>query len=144
MNKIIYDILRNYRVIAVVGLSRNPSKDSYIVADYMKSNGYQIIPINPFAKEIMDEESYSTLLDLPEEIQRKIEIVDIFRPSEEVLPFVQQAIELKRKWGVPHVIWMQIGIINNEVAEVARAEGFEVVMDKCIMVEHKKLARKLR
>jgi predicted CoA-binding protein len=140
---LIYEILKKYRVIAVIGLSRDQSKDSYRVSKYMKRNGYQIIPVNPFAKEILSEKVYSSLLDLPEEIQRKIEIVNIFRPSDKVFPFVKQAVSLKRKWGMPQVIWMQLGIINNEAAETATKEGLKVIMDKCIMREHIKLRRKL-
>jgi predicted CoA-binding protein len=143
-NKLTSDILLNYHVIAVVGLSRNHSKDSFIVANYLKRNGYQIIPINPFAKEILGEEAYSNLLELPEEIQRKTEIINIFRPSNDVIPIVKQAIRLKKKWGMPKVIWMQIGIINNKAAEIASRAGFLVVMNKCIMREHIKLRRKLK
>jgi predicted CoA-binding protein len=140
---LVSDILQNYHVIAVVGLSRNHSKDSFIVANYMKRNGYQIIPINPFAKEILGEEAYANLLELPEEIQRKTEIIVIFRPSNDVLPIVKQAIRLKKKWGIPKVIWMQLGIKNNKAAEIARRAGILVVMNKCIMREHIKLRRKL-
>ena len=140
---LVSDILQNYHVIAVVGLSRNHSKDSFIVANYMKRNGYQIIPINPFANEILGEEAYANLLELPEEIQRKTEIIDIFRPSNDVLPIVKQAIRLKKKWGMPKVIWMQLGIKNNKAAEIASRAGFSVVMNKCIMREHIKLRRKL-
>jgi predicted CoA-binding protein len=143
-NNLISDILKNYHVIAVVGLSRNHSKDSFIVANYMKRNGYQIIPVNPFAKEILGEEAYSNLLELPEEIQRKTEIITIFRPSDDVLPIVRQALRLKKKRGMPKVIWMQLGIINNEAAEIASKAGFPIVMDKCIMREHIKLRRKLK
>jgi predicted CoA-binding protein len=142
-NNLIIDILKKYHVIAVVGLSRDHSKDSFIVANYMKRNGYQIIPVNPFAKEILNEKSYPNLLELPREMQRITEIVNIFRPSNDVLPIVKQSIRLKKKWGMPQVIWMQLGIINNEAAEIAREEGFSVVMDKCIMREHIKFRRKL-
>jgi predicted CoA-binding protein len=139
----IFDFLKNYREIVVVGLSRNHLKDSFIVARYMKRNGYQIIPINPFAEKILGEKSYSNLLELPEEMQQKIEIINLFRPSDEVLPFVKQAVKLKRKLGRPYVIWMQLGIINNKAAETARRAGLYVIMDKCIMTEHIKHRRKL-
>jgi predicted CoA-binding protein len=139
----IFDFLKNYREIIIVGLSRNHLKDSFIVARYMKRNGYQIIPINPFAEKILGEKSYSNLLELPEEIQQKMEIVNIFRPSDEVLPFVKQAVKFRRKWGRPFVIWMQLGIINNEAAKTARKAGLHVIMDKCIMSEHIKHRRKL-
>jgi predicted CoA-binding protein len=140
-NAQILNVLKNSSVIAVVGLSRNPSKDSFKVANYLKRNGYRIIPVNPFAEEILGEKSYPDLLNLPEQIKSKTEIIAVFRPSNEILPIVEQAIELKRKWGMPLVFWMQLEIINTEAAEIARRAGILVVMDKCIMREHIKLRR---
>ena len=140
-NSRILDVLKDSIVIAVVGLSRNHSKDSFVVANYLKRNGYRIIPVNPFAEEILGEKSYPDLLNLPDDIASKTEIVAVFRPSNEVLPIVEQAVELKRKWGIPLVFWMQLGIINNEAAEIASRSGLLVVMDKCIMREHIKLRR---
>jgi predicted CoA-binding protein len=84
------------KTIAIVGLSRDSNKDSYKVAEYLKKNGYRIIPINPFADEILGEKCFKSLLETPEEVQKTIEVLDIFRPSEEVLPIVEQAIRLKR------------------------------------------------
>lgn len=127
------------KTIAIVGLSRNPNKDSYKVAHYLKENGYRIIPINPFANEILNEKCYKNLLEIPEEVQETIEVVDIFRPSQDVLPIVKQAIQLKQKHGKLRFIWMQLGIINNQAAELAEKAGLEVIMNKCMMVEHKKL-----
>jgi len=136
--KEIKSILEKYKTIAVVGLSKDPAKDSHRVADYMKTKGYRIIPINPFADVILGEKCYKSLLDVPE----TIEIVDIFRPAEDVPPIVDQAIELKKKLGNPRIIWMQLGIVNEEAAKRARDASLAVVMDKCIMVEHKRLSRK--
>ncbi|MCP8321351.1 MAG: CoA-binding protein [archaeon] len=133
----ITEILRNYRNVAVVGISRDPNKDSYEVADYLKSKGYKIIPINPFADEILGERCYKSLLDLPDDIKRSIEIVDIFRPSKEVLPIVEQALQLRRKYGRPFVIWMQLGIVNQDAAKMAKDEGMKVVMNKCMKIELK-------
>lgn len=130
-----------FKTIAIVGLSRDPNKDSYKVAEYLKANGYRIIPINPFTDEILGEKCYKSLLDIPEEIQKTIEVIDIFRPSEDVLPIVEQAIQLKQKYGKPHFIWMQLGIINEKAAELAKSAGLEVVMDKCMMIEHKRLSK---
>jgi predicted CoA-binding protein len=135
----ISDILKKYKVIAVVGLSKEPGKDSHRVAAYLKQQGYRIIPVNPFVDEVLGEKSYKSLLELPEEIQKTIDIVDIFRRSEDVPPIVQQAIELKRMVGRPFVVWMQLGIVNEEAAEAARRAGLVVVMDKCLMVEHQHL-----
>ncbi|MGB9660358.1 MAG: CoA-binding protein [Nitrososphaerales archaeon] len=121
--------------MAVVGLSRDPKKDSHEVAEYLKSRGYRIIPINPFAKEILGEKCYKSLLDLPDDMKKSIEIVDIFRPSEDVLPIVEQALQLRRKYGRPFVIWMQLGIVNEDAANIAKEAGMKVIMDKCIMIE---------
>jgi predicted CoA-binding protein len=134
------DILARYKTVAIVGLSKDPSKDSYRVAMYLKSQGFRIVPINPFANEILNEKSYKSLLDLPQYLQKSLEIVDIFRPSQEVLSIVEQAVKLKSAYGRPHVVWMQLGIFNEEAAQKAEKAGITVVMDKCIMQEHKRLS----
>jgi predicted CoA-binding protein len=138
----IKEVLTRFKTVAVVGLSRDPSKDSYRVAEYLKTNGFRIIPVNPFAEEILGEKCYKSLLEIPSEIRKAIEVVDIFRPAEEVLPVVHQAIQVRRKFGKPHVIWMQLGILNEEAAETARKAGLIVVMDKCIMQEHRRILAK--
>jgi predicted CoA-binding protein len=136
----IKEILKKYKVIAVVGLSKEPGKDSHRVSAYLKQHGYLIIPVNPFADEVLGEKSYKSLLDIPPEIQKTIEIVDIFRPAKDVPPIVEQAIKLKQIYGKPFVVWMQLGIVNEKAAEAARRAGLIVVMDKCLMVEHHRLA----
>ena len=134
----IRSILEKYKTIAVVGLSKNPAKDSHRVAKYLKAEGYHIIPINPFAEAILGEECYKSLLDVPE----TIEIVDIFRRAKDVPPIVDQAIELTKKLGNPRVIWMQLGIVNEKAARRARNAGLTVVMDRCMKIEHKHLSMK--
>ena len=134
----IKSILEKYKTIAVVGLSTDPAKDSHRVAKYLKAKGYHIIPINPSADVILGEKCYKSLLDVPE----SIEVVDIFRPAKDVPPIIDQAIELKKKLGNPRVIWMQLGIVNEEAAKRARDASLTVVMDKCMMKEHKRLSRK--
>jgi len=141
-DKVIRDILRRYTTVAVVGLSRNPSKDSYKVAEYLQKAGYKIVPVNPVAEEILGEKSYRSLLELPDELKRAVGIVDIFRPPEAVPPIVDDAIKLGEEHGAPHVVWMQLGIVHEEAAEKARASGMAVVMDRCIKVEHKRLLSK--
>jgi hypothetical protein len=136
----IKDLLKKYKVIAVVGLSKELEKDSHRVSAYLKQHGYRIVPVNPFADEVLDEKSYKSLLDIPPEIQKTIEIVDIFRPSKDVPPIVEQAIKLKQTYGKPFVVWMQLGIVNEQAAEAARRAGLIVVMDKCLMIEHHRLA----
>jgi hypothetical protein len=133
----IKEILTKYKTVAIVGLSRDPSKDSYRVAEYLKKHGFHIVPINPSSDEILGEKSYKSLLDMPTEVQKTLEIVDVFRPSEEVLPIVNQAVQLKKLYGLPYVVWMQLGIINEQAAEKARNVGLKVVMDKCLMQEHR-------
>ena len=136
----IEEILTKYKTVVVIGLSRDPSKDSHSVAAYLQTQGYKIIPVNPTTKEVLGEKSYKTLMDIPLQIQKTIEIVDIFRPSEDVPAIVEQAIKLKERNDKPYVIWMQLGIINEQAAAMARAAGLEVVMNRCMRQEHKKLS----
>lgn len=133
----IKDILKRYKTVAVVGISRDFDKDSHRVSAYLKAHGFRIIPVNPFADEVLGEKSYKSLLDIPPEIQKTIEVVEIFRPSEDVPNIVEQAIKLKALYGTLQVVWMQLGIVNEEAAEAARKAGLIVVMNKCMMVEHK-------
>ena len=132
-------ILTKYKTVAVVGLSREPDKPSYEVAAYLKKHGFRIVPVNPFADEILGEKSYKSLLEGPAEVQETIEVVDIFRPSKDVPPIVEQVIKLRAIHGKPFVVWMQLGIVNAEAAEKARKAGLTIVMDKCIMAEHRRL-----
>jgi uncharacterized protein len=124
------DILNNSRVIAIVGLSSNKERPSNIVGKYLKEHGYQIVPVNPTEKEILGEKSYPDVNAIPE----KVDVVDIFRRSEEVLPIVRQAIQVGAK-----AVWMQEGIINDEAAVEARKAGLKVVMNKCMRKQHIKL-----
>jgi hypothetical protein len=133
------EILMRYKTVAVLGLSRDSSKDSYRVAEYLKNHGFRIIPVNPFVNEVLGEKSYKSLLDMPAETQKTIEIVDIFRPSADVISIVKQVVQLKRLYDVPFVVWMQLGIINEQAAEMARKAGLIVLMDKCMMQEHRRL-----
>src|ERR1700680_771401 len=130
----IFDILTKYKRIAVVGLSSNPARPSYGVTEYMQSSGYQIVPVNPNETDVLGEPSYARLEDVPQ----KIEIVDIFRRAEDVPPVVDAAIQVGAK-----VVWMQLGIANETAAEKARAAGLTVVMDACLLIEHKKRRQKL-
>ena len=130
-----------YKTVSVVGLSKDPDKDSHRVGAYLKAHGYRIIPVNPFADEVLGERSYPSLLEIPIEIQKTIEIVDVFRPAKDVPLIVEQAIELNQMYGKPLVIWLQLGIVDESTAEIARRAGLTVVMDKCLMVEHDRLTR---
>lgn len=128
-------ILEAYKTIAVVGLSSNPMRPSHAVTKYMQQSGYQIIPVNPNETQVLGEKSYARLEDVPQ----KIDIVDIFRRAEDVPPVVEGAIHAGAK-----VVWMQLGIENEQAAEKARAAGLTVVMDACVLIEHKKRNRNPR
>src|SRR5437867_5907830 len=123
----ILELLRNYKTIAVVGLSSNPMRPSHGVTEYMQSAGYRIIPVNPNETEVLGEKSYARLEDVPE----GIDVVDIFRRAEFVPPVVESAIHVGAK-----VVWMQLGIENEDAAEQARAAGLFVVEDACMLIEH--------
>jgi len=122
------DLLKHAKTIAVVGLSANPLRPSYGVSAYMQSQGYRIIPVNPQITSSLGETAYDSLLEVPE----KIDIVNIFRRPEFVEEVVEQAIRLK----VP-AIWMQEDVIHEQAAEKARRAGIFVVMDRCILKEHR-------
>ncbi len=128
-NDPITHILNRSRTIAVVGLSSNPMRPSHGVAEYMQRAGYRIIPVNPNETEVLGEKSYARLEDVPE----KIDIVDIFRRAEFVPQVAESAIRVGAK-----VVWMQLGIENEEAAEKTRAAGLAVVEDACMLIEHKK------
>jgi uncharacterized protein len=135
----IIDILKKTETIAVIGLSQDPQKHSFKVGLYLKHHGCRIIPVNPLASEILGEKSYKNLLNIPEGIQKIIDIVDIFRKPEDVPSIIEQAIKIKNKFGKPFVVWMQPGTVNEQATEAARKAGLIVVTDKCLMVEHHRL-----
>ena len=136
--EIIGSILEDYRIVAIVGLSKDPTKESYRVGQFIQSKGYRIIPINPSADQILGEKSYKSLIEMPEKLKNTVEVVDIFRPSADVSPIVDESIELKKKYGKPYVIWMQLGVINQESAKKAKEVGLTVIMDRCIMNERRR------
>lgn len=116
--------------VAVIGMSKHPEKAAHFVPKYLAEQGYNILPINPTTSEILDRKCYSNVT----EIDQTIDIVDIFRPSEEVVPVVEQAIKMK-----PKVIWLQQGIHNQKAEELARREGIKVVFNRCMLAEHQRL-----
>ena len=116
--------------IAVVGMSKNPEKAAHYVPKYLAEKGYNIIPVNPSADKILDKKCYHDISEVP----LPIDIVDIFRPSEEVLPVVKDAVQKH-----PKVIWLQEGIHNFEAEELAKNAGIEVVFNRCMLAEHQRL-----
>ncbi len=125
----IRDIL-SLKKVAVIGMSKNSSKAAHYVPKYLSDNGYDVIPVNPTTEEILGKKCYDSVSKVDEEI----EIVDIFRPSDQVLPFVQEAIKKK-----PKVIWLQEGIHNTEAEELAKKHGIKVIFNRCMLAEHQRL-----
>lgn len=125
-------LLDTVKTIAVVGLSSNPDRPGYTVPAYLQKHGYRIIPVNPALQQALGEKAYPDLLSLPE----PVDLVQIFRRSEAVPPFVEQAIQIGAR-----AVWMQLGIVNEEAARLAREAGLDVVMDACMMVEHRRRRR---
>jgi len=123
-------VLKESKTIAVVGCSRDPEKEAHRIPKYLKEHGYRIIPVNPFADKILGERVYKRLSDIKE----PVDVIDVFRPSEECLDVVKDAIKIR-----PKAIWMQLGIKNKEAAELAKENGIKVVMDRCMMVEHRRM-----
>ncbi len=131
-DNIIRRLLINARTIAVVGLSPKPERDSNMVARYLKDHGYRIIPVRPAQKEILGEKAYSSLDDIDE----SMDIVNVFRNPAQIMPHAHEALRVK-----PKLFWMQVGIENQKAAELLTKAGIDVVMNKCIMVEHDCLCR---
>lgn len=116
--------------IAVVGMSKNPEKAAHYVPKYLAEQGYNIIPVNPTASEILEKKCYPNLLDIPVQI----DIVDIFRPSDQVRPVIEEAIKIK-----PKVIWLQEGIHDPDAESIAKKAGIDVVFNRCMLAEHQRL-----
>lgn len=116
--------------IAVVGMSKNSEKAAHYVPRYLSENGFNIIPVNPTADKILDKRCFSNLSDVTEQI----DVVDVFRPSEDVMPVIEEAIKKN-----PKVIWLQEGIHNQEAEELARKNGIKVVFNRCMLAEHQRL-----
>ena len=123
-------ILAENRVIAVVGLSADWFRPSYFAAKYMQEHGYRIIPVNPKYDEILGEKCYQTLREIP----GRVDIVDCFRKTEDILPIARDAIAIGAK-----VLWQQLGVKSDAAAQLARAAGLDSVMDRCVKIEHARL-----
>ena len=123
-------ILHDNRVIAVVGLSANWYRPSFFAAKYMMEHGYTIVPVNPAYQEVLGQKCYASLRDIP----TKVDIVDCFRKTEEILPIAANAIAIGAK-----VLWQQLGVVNEEAARQAEAAGLDSVMNRCVKIEHARL-----
>lgn len=123
-------ILKDCRVIAVVGLSASWHRPSYFAAKYMQEHGYRVIPVNPQYQEVLGEKCYASLRDIP----GKVDMVDVFRKTADVLPIAEDAVAIGAR-----VLWQQLGVRNQAAADLARARGLEAVMDRCVKIEHGRL-----
>ena len=123
-------ILRDCRTLAVVGLSAEWHRPSFFAAKYMQQHGYRVVPVNPRYAEVLGERCYPSLADIP----HPVDMVDVFRRSEDVLPIAEQAVAIGAR-----CLWQQIGVKNLAAAEMARAAGLDVVMDRCVKIEHARL-----
>lgn len=121
--------------IAVVGCSSTPGKDAHQIPAYMRDQNYDITPVNPYAEEVFGSKAYDSLAD----VEGEIDLVDVFRPSEEVSGIVDEAIARKKARGDVQAVWTQLGIVDEKAAERAEAAGLKVVMDRCLKVEHERL-----
>jgi predicted CoA-binding protein len=123
-------ILRQTRTIAVVGLSANWYRPSYFAAKYMQDHGYRIVPVNPTYAEVLGEKCYPSLRDIP----HPVDLVDCFRRTEEMVPLARDAVAIGAK-----VLWMQLGIVNEEAAAIATGAGLDVVMNRCVKIERARI-----
>ena len=123
-------ILRECRTVAVVGLSPEWHRPSHFAAKYLQQHGYRIIPVNPRSAEILGERCYASLLEIPE----RVDMVDVFRRTADVLPIAQQAVQIKAR-----CLWQQIGVVNLEADKLARDAGLDSVMDRCVKIEHARI-----
>lgn len=130
------EVLAKYKVVAVVGASKNPAKDAYSVPAYLRRHGYEVIPINPTTDIIDGVKTYPTLGDLPPEVAERVDVVDVFRPSEELPEIARQVVEMKKKTGRPYVFWSQLGLESEEAKKILTEGNVQYVMDRCMRTEH--------
>jgi predicted CoA-binding protein len=137
------EVMRKYRVIAVVGASKNPEKEANSVPLYLQERGYTIIPVNPTTDSVNGQKSYPSLADIPGELAGKVEVVDVFRPSEELPQVARQVVEMKKRTGRPYVFWAQLGLEHDEAKKILADAGIDYVMDKCMRIEHRNLGARI-
>jgi uncharacterized protein len=135
------DVMRKYKVIAVVGASKNPEKEAHTVPAYLQEQGYTIIPVNPTADVINGLKAYPSLAAIPDDLAKRVEVVEVFRPSEELPQVARQVAEMKKKTGRPYVFWGQLGLENEEAKKVLSDAKVDYVMDRCMRVEHRFMGR---
>jgi predicted CoA-binding protein len=138
------EVMGRYKVIAVVGASKNPDKEAFTVPAYLQQHGYTIIPVNPTTDMVNGMKSYPTLADIPDDLAKKVDVVEVFRPSEELPEIAMQVAKMKEKTGRPFVFWGQLGLENDDAKKILAKARVDYVMDKCMRVEHQAIGRPAR
>ncbi|MDA4112461.1 MAG: CoA-binding protein [Thaumarchaeota archaeon] len=128
------EVIRTRKVIAVVGASKNPEKDANSIPAFLREHGYRVVPINPAADEILGERAFPSLASMPEQLAKEVEVIEVFRPSEELPQVARQVVELSKKYGRTYVFWAQAGLENDEAKAILTAEGIPYVMNACMRV----------
>jgi hypothetical protein len=135
------EVMKACRVIAVVGASKNPEKEAHSVPAYLKDHGYRVIPINPTADQIFGEKAFPSLASMPEELANEVEVIEVFRPSEELPEVARQVVELAKKHHRSYVFWSQTGLENDQAKLMLGAGGVPFVMNACMRVVHTIVAK---
>jgi uncharacterized protein len=130
------EVMKTCKVIAVIGASKNPEKEAHTVPLYLKEHGYRIVPVNPTADQILGERSFPTLAAMPDELAREVEVIEVFRPSEELPAVARQVVDLSKRLGRNYIFWAQLGLENEEAKSILDAAGIPFVMNACMRVVH--------
>lgn len=139
MSRSLESILRSAKVIAVIGCSDKAYRTSHQITEYLKNEGYRVIPVNPNYNQVLGEKCYDSVTDIPEEIQ--IDVVDIFRNSKYTAKMVEEVMERVEKTGRKPVIWTQLSVSSQEAKELAQSGGLQYIRERCIMVDHQRLLK---
>ncbi len=130
------EVMKAHRVIAVVGASKNPGKEAHTVPAYLKDHGFRVVPVNPSADQILGEKAFPSLASLPDQLARDVEVVEVFRPSEELPQVARQVVEMSKKHGRSYIFWSQLGLENDEAKAILAEAKIPYVMDACMRVVH--------
>ena len=133
------DVVNRYKVIAVVGASKSPEKEAFTVPAYLQRHGFKVVPVNPTAESIHGEKAYPTLADLPNDLAKTVDVVEVFRPSEELPSVAAQVVQMKNETGRPFVFWSQLGLENEEAKRILATNGVDFVMGACMRTQHQML-----
>ena len=137
-----YDVIKEAKVVAVVGASKNPEKEAFSVPLYLMENGFVVIPVNPSADAVHGVKAFPSLAELPAEVAKRVEVVEVFRPSEELADIARQVVEMKKRTRKTAVFWAQLGLKSTEAEHVLTGDGIPYVMDACMRTLHQDSARR--